>query len=133
VHEYVGASNATACLAAQRAELGLVGHSHVAAAWRETARGARAVRIEVGEPLELAGGKWLLNPGAVGAPAPSRDGWWNALQLQAAEGAYWLLLDLGQGTATWHRAPYDPAPARLRARALGIDDPAPTATADTAA
>jgi predicted phosphodiesterase len=124
VHEYVGASNATACLAAQRAPLGLVGHSHVAGAWRETPRGARAVRIRVGEPLELADGKWLLNPGAVGAPAPSRRGWWDALQLQAAEGAYWLLLDLEQGTATWHRAPYDPGPARLRARALGIDDPA---------
>ena len=73
-------------------------------------------------PLDLAGGKWLLNPGAVGAPAPSRSGWWNALDLQAADGAYWLLLDLERRTATWRRAPYDPAPARLRARALGLDD-----------
>ena len=40
VHEYVGASNAAACLAVQRAELGLVGHTHVAAAWRQTPRGA---------------------------------------------------------------------------------------------
>jgi hypothetical protein len=24
--------------------------------------------------------------------------------------------------ATWRRAPFDPAPARLRARALGLDD-----------
>ena len=36
VHEYVGSSNAAACLAVQRAELGLVGHTHVAAAWRQT-------------------------------------------------------------------------------------------------
>jgi hypothetical protein len=50
----------------------------------------RAVAIEVGVPLDLAGGKWLLNPGAVGAPAPSRLGWWNALDLQAVDGAYWL-------------------------------------------
>ena len=41
VHEYVGASNAAACLGVQRAGLGLVGHTHVAAAWRQTPRGAR--------------------------------------------------------------------------------------------
>ena len=125
VHEYVGASNAAACLAVQRAELGLVGHTHVAAAWRQTPRGAEAVKIRVGVSLDLAGGKWLLNPGAVGAPAPSRRGWWNALDLQAADGAYWLLLDLERRTATWRRAPYDPAPARLRARVLGLDDLTP--------
>ena len=130
VHEYVGASNAGACLAVQRAALGLVGHTHVAAAWRQTPRGADAVKMQVGEPLDLAGGKWLLNPGAVGAPAPTRQGWWNALDLQAADGAYWLLLDLERRTATWRRAPYDPAPARLRARALGLDDVMPPVPAD---
>ena len=123
VHEYVGPSNAAACLAVQRGALGLVGHTHAAAAWRQTARGANAVRIRVGEPLDLADGKWLLNPGAVGAPAPTRLGWWNALDAQAAYGAYWLLLDLERRAATWQRAPYDPAPARSRARALGLDDP----------
>jgi predicted phosphodiesterase len=130
VHEYVGASNAAACLAVQRAELALVGHTHIAAAWRQTPRGADAVKIRVGVPLDLAGGKWLLNPGAVGAPAPSRSGWWSALDLQAADGAYWLLLDLERRTATWRRAPYDPAPARLRARALGLDDSTPTIPAN---
>src|SRR3954452_10645001 len=74
VHEYVGGSNAAACLAVQRAELGLVGHTHVAAAWRQTPRGAGAVKIRVGLPLDLAGGKWLLNPGAVGAPGTSTRG-----------------------------------------------------------
>ena len=128
VHEYVGASNAAACLDAQRAPLGLVGHTHAAAAWRRTARGASAVGIRVGEPLDLSGEKWLLNPGAVGAPAPTRLGWWDALDLQAAEGAFWLLLDLERRTATWQRAPYDPAPARERARALGLDDVARLAT-----
>lgn len=122
VHEYVGAANAAECLAVQRAGLGLVGHTHVAAAWHATARGASGVRISVGVPLDLADGQWLLNPGAVGAPAPSRLGWWDALDTQAAEGAFWLLLDREQRTATWHRAPYDPAPARLRVRALGLDD-----------
>jgi hypothetical protein len=121
VHEYVGASNAADCLAVQRGPLGLVGHTHAPAAWRRTARGASEVKIRVGEPVELAGDKWLLNPGAVGAPAPSRLAWWDALDLQAADGAYWLLLDLDRRSATWHRAPYDPAPARERARALGLD------------
>ena len=121
VHEYVGASNAGACLAIQRAELGLVGHTHVAAAWRQTPRGANGVRIRAGVPLDLTDGKWMLNPGAVGAPAPSRRGWWDALDEQAADGACWLLLDLARSTATWRRAPYDPAPARRRARELGLD------------
>jgi predicted phosphodiesterase len=122
VWEYVGSSNAGACLAAQRADLGLVGHTHVPAAWEQTPRGARGAKIEPGVPLSIATGKWLLNPGAVGAPVPSRFGWWDALEVQAADGAFWLLLDLRRRTATWLRAPYDPAPARMRARALGLDD-----------
>jgi hypothetical protein len=122
VWEYVGSSNAGACLAVQRAELGLVAHTHVAAAWHRTPVGARRVKIRPGVPLDISTGKWLLNPGAVGAPAPSRLGWWHALESQAAAGAFWLLLDLEQRTATWRRAPYDPAPARMRARQLGLED-----------
>src|SRR5829696_4393319 len=120
VHEYVGASNAAACLAVQRGTLGLVGHTHAAAAWVQTPRGARSVRIRAGEPLELADGKWLLNPGAVGAPVPPRRGWWDGLDADALEGAFWLELDLEARRATWRRASYDPAPARERARALGL-------------
>jgi predicted phosphodiesterase len=122
VWEYVGSSNAGACLAVQRAELGLVGHTHVPAAWQQTPRGAHRAEIHPGVPMDIATGRWLLNPGAVGAPVPSRLGWWDALEVQAADGAFWLLLDLEQRTATWQRAPYDPAPARTRARALGLDD-----------
>ena len=122
VHEYVGKSNAAASLATQRAPLGLVAHTHLAAAWRQTPRGAAAAaRIRVGEPIHLEG-KWLLNPGAVGAPVPPRVGWFADLDAQAADGAFWLLLDLDERTATWRRAPYDPAPARQKARELGIDD-----------
>jgi hypothetical protein len=124
VWEYVGPSNAAASLALQRAPLGLVGHTHVPDAWQATGGrdGVRARRVKVrpGEPLDIADGKWLLNPGAVGAPVPARMGWWEALDIQAAEGAFWLLLDRARRTATWHRAPYDPAPARARARALGL-------------
>jgi hypothetical protein len=122
VHEYVGAANVAACLTVQRAQLGLVAHTHQAAAWQETPTGARRARIKPGEPLDISSGRWLLNPGAAGAPAPSRLSWWDALDVQAADGACWLLLDLEGRTATWRRAPYDPAPARSRARALGLDD-----------
>ena len=122
VWEYVTPSNAAACLDVQRADIGLVAHTHLAAAFARTPRGARRVAITPGVPLDLSEGKWLLNPGAVGAPVPPRRGWFGALDVEAAEGAFWLALDLGARTATWHRAPYDPAPARTRARALGIDD-----------
>jgi hypothetical protein len=118
VHEYVGASNAAACLGVQKAAIGLVAHTHVAAAWRQTPRGARAEKPRVGEPLDLTDGKWLLNPGAVGAPASSRLGWWAGLDDQAA--ACWLLLDLDRLVATWQRAPFDPEPTRERATSLGL-------------
>jgi predicted phosphodiesterase len=117
VHEYVGATNAAACLAKQRAPLGLIGHTHVAAAWHEH---TRRVPITPGEPLDISRGKWLLNPGAVGAPASSRLGWWAGLDAQAA--ARWLLLDLDAQTAIWLSAPFDPAPAHARVRELGLDD-----------
>ena len=109
-------TNAAACLEKQRAPLGLIGHTHVAAAWHEH---TRRVRITPGEPLDISDGKWLLNPGAVGAPASSRVGWWAGLDAQAA--ACWLLLDLDARTATWLSAPFDPAPAHGRVRELGLD------------
>jgi predicted phosphodiesterase len=121
VREYVGPSNVGACLAVQRAELGLVGHTHVPAAWQQAPHGVRRAKVCAGVPLSISGGKWLLNPGAVGAPVPSRLGWWDALDAQAVDGAFWLLLDLEGRTATWRRERYDPAPARRRARALRLD------------
>jgi predicted phosphodiesterase len=124
VHEYVGASNAAACLAVQRAELGLVAHTHVPGAWQVTERGARPLKLRFGDPVDVATGKWLLNPGPVGAPTPSRLGWWDGLDAQAAEGACWLMLDLEKRTATWLRAPFDPVPARARAGGLGLVGPA---------
>ena len=117
VHEFVGPSNAASCLAVQRAPLGLVAHTHLAAAFHD---GSRKVRITPGEPLDISEGKWLLNPGAVGAPAPSRLGWWAALDEQGE--ASWLLLDREAMTATWQRTPFDPAPAHERVRRLGLDD-----------
>jgi predicted phosphodiesterase len=122
VWEYVTPSNAAACLAAQRADLGIVGHTHLAAAFQQAPRRARRVAVEPGVPLDVSAGRWLLNPGAVGAPVPPRRGWWDGLDAEAALGAFWLLLDLDARSATWQRAPYDPAPARRRARDLGLDD-----------
>jgi len=102
VHEFVGPRNAAACLERQRAPLGLVGHTHVPAAFHD---GTRRVRITFGEPLDIGTGKWLLNPGAVFMPTGV---------------AHWLLLDLGAHTATWMTTPFDPAPAAERARRLGF-------------
>ena len=45
-----------------------------------------------------------------------------AFVTDAATASRTLLLDLDARLATWFRAPYDPAPARARARALGLDD-----------
>ncbi len=110
VWEFVGPSNAHDCLAVQKAPLGLVAHTHLPAAFTP----GRRTRIRVDEPLDLSGAKWLLNPGAVGAPVPPRRGWFDA------DTARWLQLDLEAQTATWRSAPYDPRPARDRARALGL-------------
>ena len=101
VHEFVGPRNAAACLERQRAPLGLVGHTHVPAAFHD---GTRRVRITPGEPLDITLGKWLLNPGAVFTPTDL---------------ACWMRLDLEAGTATWMATPFDPAPAGERARRLG--------------
>ena len=93
VHEFVGPRNAPACLEKQREALGLVGHTHVAAAFHDR---TRRVRIRPDEPLDISSGKWLLNPGAV------------------IETGCWLELDLEARTATWRIADFDPAPARKR-------------------
>jgi Calcineurin-like phosphoesterase superfamily domain len=123
VREYVGPANAAACLARQRAPIGLVGHTHVAAAWHETPAGAvRAVPVAVDRPLALSAGKWLLNPGAVGATLPARGTWAAALERHARLGASWLELDLEARVATWRRAPLSPAgaDAQRRSGASGV-------------
>lgn len=121
VWEFVGPTNAAACLNVQSSPIGLIGHTHIPVAWQATSGGrARRVDVSFGVPLDISAGTWLLNPGAVGGPVPSKLGWWDGLDVQGADGAPWLLLDLDAATATWHRAPFDPAPARERARSLGL-------------
>lgn len=78
----------------------LIGHSHLAVAWRlREARGQVRVwleREEPGVPLALdLKDKWLLNPGSVGQP---RD---------QDPRASFALLDLEARTWTWRRVAYD--------------------------
>jgi diadenosine tetraphosphatase ApaH/serine/threonine PP2A family protein phosphatase len=100
VWEYVlSADQAEAGLDAQEERVGLIGHSHIALFFvraeggrRGYAQGAQAAD---GAEIELADGKWLLNPGSVGQP---RDG---------DPRAAWLELDTENWVARYHRVPYD--------------------------
>ena len=102
VHEFVGPRNAPACLERQRAPLGLVGHTHVPAAFHDTAaRADHARRAARHQRRQVAA---QPRPG-LRASRASRAG---------------SLLDLEARTATWMAAPFDPAPAAERARRLGF-------------
>jgi predicted phosphodiesterase len=91
-----------------KAPLVLVGHSHVALAlsWREEALGG-GVASE-GDEIDLADGRWLLNPGSVGQP---RGG---------DPRAAWLLIDDQVRRATFRRTPYpiEQTQAEIRERGL---------------
>ena len=113
VWEYVLSSDqADAGLDAQEERVGLIGHSHVAlffvraeGARRGYAQGAQAAD---GAEIELAAGKWLLNPGSVGQP---RDG---------DPRAAWLELDTESWVARYHRVPYDIEGAASAILAAGL-------------
>jgi predicted phosphodiesterase len=91
-----------------RAPLVLVGHSHVALAlsWRDDALGG-GVAAE-GAEIDLAAGRWLLNPGSVGQP---RGG---------DPRAAWLLIDDQARRATFRRTSYsiEQTQAEIRGRGL---------------
>jgi len=112
VWEYVvSALLAELCLDAQPRRLCLIGHSHVALSFVR-----HEGQLTTGEPrrdgaeLDLGEGEWLLNPGSVGQP---RDG---------DPRAAWLLLDLDDLTASYHRAAYDVAGAAAAIRAARLPD-----------
>jgi predicted phosphodiesterase len=112
VWEYVvSALLAELCLDQQQQRICLIGHSHVALSFVR-----HEGELTTGEPrrdgaeLDLAEGEWLLNPGSVGQP---RDG---------DPRAAWLLLDLEQETASYHRAVYDVAGAAAAIRAARLPD-----------
>jgi predicted phosphodiesterase len=98
VWEYVlWLEQAEECLEVQAARVSLIGHSHVALYFVDPERESevRGAHAEAGTKLEIAAGRWLINPGSVGQP---RDG---------DPRAAWLELDTEGWTATYHRAPYE--------------------------
>lgn len=104
VWEYVlWPDQAADCLAVQERRVSLIGHSHVALffsipGWDQApgdATEARGWQAGAGTRLEIADGRWLINPGSVGQP---RDG---------DPRAAWLELDTDGWEATYHRINYD--------------------------
>jgi predicted phosphodiesterase len=92
------------------APLVLVGHSHVplALSWRGDALGG-GVAAE-GEEIDLADGRWLLNPGSVGQPRG------------ADPRAAWLLIDEEARRATFRRTPYPIEQTQSEIRERGLPE-----------
>lgn len=110
VWEYVlSPLQAEMCLDAQEHRVCLIGHSHVALAFRRW-RGELATgqTQDADEQLELSSGEWLVNPGSVGQP---RDG---------DPRAAWLELDLDAWEATYRRTEYDIGGAAAAIRAARL-------------
>jgi diadenosine tetraphosphatase ApaH/serine/threonine PP2A family protein phosphatase len=99
---------AVASLAATEQGLVLVGHSHVALHFGAEQR--RLGLSEEGMEIDLAGQRWLLNPGSVGQP---RDG---------DPRAAWLLLDLDAQKATFRRVAYDLERTQTEIREHGLPE-----------
>jgi predicted phosphodiesterase len=113
VWEYVlSADQAEAGLDAQEERVGLIGHSHIALFFVRAESGrrgyAQGAQATDGAEIELADGKWLLNPGSVGQP---RDG---------DPRAAWLELDTENWVARYHRVPYDIEGAASAILAAGL-------------
>jgi predicted phosphodiesterase len=109
VWEYVLSPEAAmAALAGTEEQLVLVGHSHVALrfGWEQ-----RALALcEEGTDVDLHRERWLLNPGSVGQP---RDG---------DPRAAWILLDLDEGRAHFHREAYDIGRTQAELRERGLPE-----------
>jgi diadenosine tetraphosphatase ApaH/serine/threonine PP2A family protein phosphatase len=101
VWEYVlSVEQAQACLEVQPERLALIGHSHVSLFFTRSENGSGGAethgsQAEDGLRLDLAEGRWLLNPGSVGQP---RDG---------DPRAAWMEIDTGRRAARYHRVAYD--------------------------
>ena len=109
VWEYVLSPGvAYASLASTSHELVLVGHSHVALSF-QLSETTLATAPE-GTELDLAGDRWLLNPGSVGQP---RD---------TDPRAAWILLDLEARTASYRRVEYDVAKTQAEIRERGLPE-----------
>jgi len=95
-------------LHATTAPLVLVGHSHVPLAIGFDGEDLAGGVAPDGTVVDLAAGRWLLNPGSVGQP---RDG---------DPRAAWLLLDLERGFATFHRVAYSIEETQTEMRERGL-------------
>jgi diadenosine tetraphosphatase ApaH/serine/threonine PP2A family protein phosphatase len=86
----------------------LVGHSHVALGLAWDGQSLTGGLAPEGTEIDLAAGRWLLNPGSVGQP---RDG---------DPRAAWLLIDIDAGRAAFRRVPYpiEQTQAEIRANEL---------------
>lgn len=113
VWEYVLAGeDAEAGFRAMEERVGLIGHTHIALFFLclagEGPGYAQGAQADDEAEIEVAGGRWLLNPGSVGQP---RDG---------DPRAAWLELDTAAWTARWHRVEYDVEAAAAAIRAAGL-------------
>ena len=109
VWEYVlTAEVAAATLVLTSAPVVLVGHSHVALALSLEGDKLSGGLAPADTELELAGARWLLNPGSVGQP---RDG---------DPRAAFLLLDVDRRVATFRRVPYSVEPTQGELRPAGL-------------
>jgi predicted phosphodiesterase len=98
IWEYVTSTPvARAGIAALETPGGLHGHTHLPIAYVEEDGRLETMSPGSGSTLAFEGRRVLLNPGSVGQP---RDG---------IPTASWMLLDTGEGTATWRRTSYEVA------------------------
>lgn len=110
VWEYVITSDqARTALDGCPARIVLIGHTHLAGAWRLGEDGRLDGGLVRGEEsISLETGRWLINPGSVGQP---RD-----LDPRAS----WAVLDQDALTLTFRRTPYDVPGAQNAIQAAGL-------------
>jgi diadenosine tetraphosphatase ApaH/serine/threonine PP2A family protein phosphatase len=112
IWEYVlSGLTAELCFDATDFRVSLIGHSHVALSFnRPEGEPASGTTRKEGTELDVAEGRWLINPGSTGQP---RDG---------DPRAAWLVLDTEAWTAVYKRAEYDVAGAMAAIRAARLPD-----------
>lgn len=110
IWEYViTGEQARAALDECPARIVMIGHTHLAGAWRLGEDGRLDGGLVRGEEtLSLETGRWLINPGSVGQP---RD-----LDPRAS----WAILDMDALTLRFRRTPYDVPGAQNAIQAAGL-------------
>lgn len=112
VREYIlNAALAEAAFDGFSGPLCLFGHTHVPAAYDEAVDGASRHPLTPDAPLDLTGGRWLVNPGSVGQP---RDGDPRASYLRLTAHAD------GRRSVTLRRVAYDIAATQAKILAAGL-------------